>query len=236
MNKNFWLTAVFALVFVLCQSLVSSNGKINESLIDENYSECIHKVDLGDMGEDDDMRNKDGKSDKSDKDDKSDDDLDDDNSKDKKSNEDDESIYGNIMPPEIESEIVAGLRVNVFAAKKKFKLGESIIIYTVIRNKSDKLIKLKTDFDNKSQLCFFDYSYTDGQGINVQRFCRWKPVQITNSISPNAVFCYENDYKATLNKPKRIGNIKFTITIAKEIENNKYDYIESNTIEFELVN
>ena len=161
---------------------------------------------------------------------------DEDNSNDKKSDEGSNRIGINMMLPEIESPIVAGLRVNIFAAKKKYKLGEPIIIYTVIRNKSDKTIELKIDYDHKSQLCFFDYSYTDGAGINVQRFCRWTPQKIENNITPNAVFCYENDYKSTLNKPNRVGKIKFMITISKEIENNKYAYIESNTIEFEVVN
>ena len=106
----------------------------------------------------------------------------------------------------------------------------------MIRNKSDKTIKLKIDHSHKLQICFFNYSYTVA-GREFQRFCRRGPAKIETNLSTNAVMSFENDYKSIFNshKPKITGNIKFHITFLKEIENNKYEYIESNTIEFELV-
>jgi len=151
---------------------------------------------------------------------------------------DSNDINMDVLPPELDTPIVNGLRVNVFATKKKFKLDEPMNIYTVIRNKSDKIIKLTVDYfqssQNTQEYCSFSYFIFSKQHNIPQGLASAWPAVTENNVSPNAVFCYVIDIQNVFNLNNLIGKFTLHVFLKDEIENND-EIIESNTIEFEVV-
>ena len=151
---------------------------------------------------------------------------------------DSNEINTDVLPPEIESPIVNGLRVNVFATKKTYKLGEPMNIFVVLRNKSDKIIKLKTRIDrlpyDKTWFCIFNYILSGAIDYSDTGYSDFGSPGTSINISPNAVYCFKIDIQTFINLNHLTGKFKLYVYLHREFVNND-ELIKSNTIEFEVV-
>ena len=139
------------------------------------------------------------------------------------------------LPAELETPIVNGFRVNIYPEKKEFKLGEPIEIITILRNKSDNILKIKQYYSSLNLESYFMFELKDEAGhSSVYQPFFDLPFFVENNLHPNAMFCYINDLNKLLMFQKP-GKCRLLLSLCSEI-GNEGNIVSSNEIEFEVVN